>query len=115
MSIKKKIKISDPVLGAKLNFKTYLQNRIFNFLSHLSEGPKSYDSTKTLGTLYTFIPLRLAVSVTSHFPLTPGGQNLCQKVSKIETAVQSNLPKLFFSAFQLIRVHCSSARCSLAQ
>jgi hypothetical protein len=35
-------------MGAKLNFKTYLQNRFLNFLSHLSEGPKSYDCTKSL-------------------------------------------------------------------
>ncbi len=54
--LKKIIKISDPVMGAKLNFKTYLQNRIFNFLSHLSEGPKSYDCTKTL-VLYILLSL----------------------------------------------------------
>ena len=30
-SFKKKIKKSDPVMGAKLNFKTYLQNRFFKF------------------------------------------------------------------------------------
>jgi hypothetical protein len=35
-------------MGAKLNLKTYLQNRFFNFLSHLSVGPKSYECTKTL-------------------------------------------------------------------
>jgi hypothetical protein len=35
-------------MGAKLNLKTYLQNRVFNFLSHLSEGPKSYDCLKTV-------------------------------------------------------------------
>jgi hypothetical protein len=35
-------------MGEKLNLKTYLQNRFLNFLSHLSEGPKSYDCTKTL-------------------------------------------------------------------
>ncbi len=53
-------------MGAKLNFKTYLQNRFFNFFCHISEGPESYDCTKT-SNLYTFIPLRLYVSVTSHF------------------------------------------------
>jgi hypothetical protein len=41
LSFKKKIKKLDPGMGANLNFKTYLQNRFFNFLSHLSEGPKS--------------------------------------------------------------------------
>jgi hypothetical protein len=35
-------------MGAKLNLKTNLQNMFLNFLSHLSEGPKSYDCTKTL-------------------------------------------------------------------
>ncbi len=43
-------------MGAKLNFKTYLQNRIFYFLSHLSEGPKPYDCTKTL-VLYILLSL----------------------------------------------------------
>jgi hypothetical protein len=31
LSFKKKIKKSDPVMGAKLNLKTYLQNRFLNF------------------------------------------------------------------------------------
>jgi hypothetical protein len=43
-------------MGAKLNSKTYLQNRIFNFLSHLSEGSKSYDCTKTLVYSIYFYP-----------------------------------------------------------
>jgi hypothetical protein len=86
-------------MSAKLNFKTYLQNRFYNFLSHLSEGPKSYDCTKPL---VLYILLSLCGSVTSHFPLTPGGQNLCQIVSKIETAVQNNLPKLFFSFINVL-------------
>jgi hypothetical protein len=49
VSFKRKIKKSDPVMGAKSNLKTYLQTRFCNFLSNLSEGPKSYDCTKTLG------------------------------------------------------------------
>ncbi len=48
LSFEKKVKKSDPVMGAKLNLKTCLQNRFLNFLSHLSEGPKSNDCTKTL-------------------------------------------------------------------
>jgi hypothetical protein len=44
LSFNKKIKNSDPVMGTKLNSKTYLQD----YLSHLSEGPKSYECTKTL-------------------------------------------------------------------
>jgi hypothetical protein len=35
-------------MGAKFNFKKYLQNMFFIFLSHLSEGPKLNDCTETL-------------------------------------------------------------------
>jgi hypothetical protein len=52
-------------MGAKLNFKTYLQNRFFNFLSHVSEGPKSYDCTKTL-VFYILLSLYSSMCLLCH-------------------------------------------------
>ena len=52
-------------MGANLNFKTCLQNRFFNFLSHLSEGPESYDCTKTL-VLYILLSLCCLICLLRH-------------------------------------------------
>ena len=70
-------------MGAELNFKTYLQNRFLIFLSHLSEGPKSYDCTKTL-VLYILLSLYSTVRCVCYvtLSLTPGGQNLSQITTK---------------------------------
>jgi hypothetical protein len=68
-------------MGAKLNFKTYLQNRFFNFLSHLSEAPKSYDCTKTL-VLYILLSLAVRCVCYVTLSLTPGGKNLGQITKK---------------------------------
>jgi hypothetical protein len=58
-------------MGTKLNFKTYLQNRFFDFLSHLFEGPKSYGCTKTL-VLYILYPFTVRCVCYATLSLTLG-------------------------------------------
>jgi hypothetical protein len=60
-------------MGAKLNFKTYLQNRFLNFFSHLSEGPDSYDCTKTL-VIYILLSLCGYMCLLRHTFTTSLGQ-----------------------------------------
>jgi hypothetical protein len=40
--------ISEPVMGAKLNFNTHLPNIMFDFFSYLSAGPNLFYCTETL-------------------------------------------------------------------
>jgi hypothetical protein len=68
-------------MGGKLNFKTYLQNSFLNFFSYLSEGPKSYDCTKTL-VLYILLSLCCWMWLLRHTFTNSWGQNLGQIKTK---------------------------------
>ena len=89
LSCKKKIKKSDPVMGAKLNFKTYIQNRFLNFLSHLSEGPKSYDCTKNL-VLYILSSLYGQMCLLRHTFTNSWGSKLRPNYNKMITTIETH-------------------------
>ena len=68
-------------MGAKLNFKTHLQNTFFFFVRYLSRDPTHSTVQKLWYSIYYSSFTARCVTLS----LTPGGQNLCQIVNKIET------------------------------
>jgi hypothetical protein len=65
-------------MGAKLNLKTYLQNRFFNFLSHLS----NHMTVHKLWYSVYINPFTVRCVCYVTLSLTPGGQNLGQITTK---------------------------------
>jgi hypothetical protein len=71
-------------MGAKLNFKTHLQNTFVVFLRYLSGDPTHSTVQKLWYSIYYYpFSARCVYYVT--LSLTHGGQNLSQIVNKIET------------------------------
>jgi hypothetical protein len=71
-------------MGAKLNFKTHLQNTFFVFLRYLSGDP-THSTVQKLWYSINYYPFTARCVYYVTLSLTPGGQNLCQIVNKIET------------------------------
>ncbi len=70
-------------MGAKLNFKTHLLNPFFVFLRYLSGDPTHFTVQKLWYSIYYWPFTAISVYYIT-LSLTPGGQNLCQIVNKIE-------------------------------
>ncbi len=69
------------MMGAKLNLKTYLQNRFFNFLVISLRDPNHMTVQKLWYSVY-FYPFTVRCVCYVTLSLTPGGQNLGQITTK---------------------------------